>query len=120
MPNRVDSLTGDRHKDPGNLLKLLLAAAAGAAAYLLLRLIIPVPAPHSVLAPDRPPEGPNLVGFLFRIHRLLFEIFWLQLIYFAMFALFAVAKRDQPIARLYAFLAGYAFPYIVFHSLNLI
>jgi hypothetical protein len=120
MPERVDSLADDRHKDVGSTLKLILTAAAGAAIYLLLRLVIPVPAPQSVLAPNAIPEVPNPVGFLFRIHRLLFETFWLQLVYFAMFVLLAVAKRAQPMARVYAFIAGYALPYIVFHILNLI
>jgi hypothetical protein len=97
-----------------------LAAAAGAGVYLLLRLMIPAPAPQSVFAPSGTPEAQNPVGFLFRIHRLLFETFWLQLIYFALFALLAVVKCAQPMARVYAFIAGYAFPYIIFHSLGLI
>lgn len=120
MANRVDSLTGDRHKDAWSAPKLLLAAAAGAAGYLLLRLISPLPGSRSVLAPDGAPAGPNIVGFLFRVHHLLFENFWLQLIYFVVFVLLAVTKRAQSIALVYAFIAGYAFPYILFHSLNLI
>jgi hypothetical protein len=120
MPTHVDSSAADRHKGDGSTRKLLLAAATGSAAYLLLRLIVPIPAPQSVLAPMGTPEGPNLIGFLFRIHRLLFESFWLRLIYFGWFTLLAVAKRTQPMARVYAFIAGYAFPYIIFHSLNLV
>jgi hypothetical protein len=120
MPTHVDSSAGDRHKGDGSTLKLLLAAATGSVAYLLLRLIVPIPAPQSVLVPNRTPEGPNLIGFLFRIHSLLFESFWLQLIYFGWFVLLAVAKRTQPMARVYAFIAGYGFPYIIFHSLNLV
>ena len=121
MQRRADAaLNGDTHKDSGSVLKLLLLAAAGADTYLLLRLIIPAPAPQSIFAPSGTPEGPNLVRFLFRVRRLLFESFWLQLIYFAWFVFLSVGKRTQPMARVYAFIAGYALPYIILHSLGLI
>jgi hypothetical protein len=116
MQMGADALTGGTYKDAGSVLKLLLLAAAGAAAYLLLRLIIPAHAHQSVLAPSGTPEGPILVRFLFRVRHLLFESFWLQLMYFAWFVFLSVAKRAQPMARVYAFIAGYALPYIIFHS----
>jgi len=120
MPRRVDALTGEPHKDTESALQLLLSAAAGAALYLLLRLVILAPVPQSIFAPSGTPKGPNVVVFLFRVHRLLFENFWLQLVYFAWFVLLSVTKRTQPMARVYSFIAGYVLPYIIFHSLGLI
>jgi hypothetical protein len=93
-------------------LKQASAAAVGALSYCLTRLFLP-----SGPVPQRVAQSP-LVEIPFRLVNLLAN-FEVQLVFAVVFTFLAVYRRSRRDAWIYAFVAGRAVPYVIFHWLGL-
>jgi hypothetical protein len=95
-------------------LRNLVVGAAGALVYLVLRQITPSPARGSVLRPTFEPDGSGLPGLASRYMHLINSPY-VVLPFFLIWIALAIFKRDDQKSWIYAFLAGYIFPFIILH-----
>jgi hypothetical protein len=99
-------------------LKLIGAAVAGASLASLERILFSgLASQHALSPPARLPQAP-LLGILDKIGHFM-AIFEVQVVFFVAFLFLAVFKRRQPTAWLFAFLAGFSLPYILFRLLTI-
>jgi hypothetical protein len=120
----MDQITPQRHpakdsapKPIGVALRMFLAATAGTLIVLAMQLIstfFPAPSGPSVLQPTSTPEGPDLVGYMFRLQHFISGPYVI-LPWFLVMVYLAIFRRNQPKSWLYALLAGGALPSIIFH-----
>ena len=93
-------------------LKLMSAALVGALLYVVALIFIPEASPRAV--PEPAPASPFWLATLFRLSHLL-SLFPMQAAFCAFFIFLAVYKRRHPHAWLFASLAGFSLPYVLFH-----
>jgi hypothetical protein len=115
-PHRQPS-QGSVPKPIGGALKMFLAATAGTLIVLGMQQIstlFPAPSRPSVLQSTPTPEGPDLVGYMFRLQHLISGPYVI-LPWFLVMVYLAISRRNQPKSWLYALLAGGSLPSIIFH-----
>jgi hypothetical protein len=118
IPEDRDSGKPDRAKDRAITLRLIAAVVAGAILSSLARLLFSDIAPQPRLPhPARLPQ-PFLIETVNRMVDFL-AMFQVQFVFFAVFAFLAFYKRRQPSASIFAFVAGFSLPYILFHFMTL-
>lgn len=120
----MDQITPPKHpaqdsapKPIGAALRMFLAATAGTLIVLALQLIptfFPKPSRPSVLQPTSTLEGPDLVGYMFRLQHFMFGPYVI-LPWFLVMVYLAISRRNHPKSWRYALLAGCALPSIIFH-----
>jgi hypothetical protein len=91
----------------------VILALLGATAFFTQWAVTPEPISRSVLQPNPPMKGPMLVVWLLRLAEFIHGPY-VAIPGFLMFLLMAVCQRDRKMSWIYAFIAGYSFPWILF------
>ena len=93
--------------------RIFLAGTAGTLIAALLEFVPGLPR-GSVFERTLPPEGPGLVGYLFRLQNFLTSPYVIVPWFLVMIYL-AISRREEPKSWFYAFLAGCSLSSVMFH-----